>query len=59
MTEGGKKTKQNTLITINRTEKKREREREKKVKKSPRIYDHVSMGTLAENLVSNPKPWEI
>lgn len=33
--------------------------KKEKVKKSPRIYDHVSMGTLAENQVCNPKPWEI
>jgi len=53
MTELGKKI---PPITINRMAKKKE---QKKVKKSPRIYDHVSMGTLAENLVSNPKPLEI
>lgn len=41
------------LLTINKTTKT------EKVKKSPRIYDHVSMGSLAENLVGNPKPWEI
>lgn len=33
--------------------------KKEKVEKSPRIYDHVSMGTLAENQVCNPKPWEI
>lgn len=33
--------------------------RKEKVEKSPRIYNHVSMGTLAENQVCNPKPWEI
>lgn len=33
--------------------------KKEKVEKSPGIYDHVSMGTLAENQVCNPKPWEI
>lgn len=30
-----------------------------KVEKSLGIYDQMSMGTLAENQVCNPKPWEI
>lgn len=39
--------------------KQRKKQVGKLKKKSHRIYDHVSMGTLAENLVSNPKPEEI
>lgn len=49
-----KKKKKPLLSFSNQQNNKKE-----KVEKSPRIYDHVSMGTLAENQVCNPKPWEI
>jgi hypothetical protein len=51
-----KKQKQKTKLCplSNQQNKKKE-----KVKKSLRIYEQMSMGTLAENQVCNPKPWEM